>query len=146
MGEDTINKAVETAGLDRKPSRTRNLHLHGYATRVDRNNHLYVYGDEKEDIEKLMIEKPYFAERLDERLDFTRAEVVWAARYEMARTLEDVLARRIRALYLDARAAANMAPEAAKILARELGKDKKWEEAQVKQFTELAKRYYPEDN
>lgn len=46
--------------------------------------------------------------------------LVWAARHEMARTLEDVLARRTRALFLNARAAIEMAARAADLLAREL--------------------------
>jgi glycerol-3-phosphate dehydrogenase len=146
MGEDTINRTVEVAGLEKKSSRTRNLHLHGYAKHVDRSNHLYVYGSEKLDIERLMKQHPDLAERLDERLEFTKAEVVWAARHEMARSLEDVLARRTRALYMDARAAADMAPEAARILARELGKDQQWEKTQVEQFTELAQRYCLEEH
>jgi len=72
------------------------------------------------------------------------AEVVWAAREEMARSVEDVLARRTRALFLDARAAVAMAPETARLLANELGKDDAWIEVEVSQFKELAKQYMME--
>ena len=66
---------------------------------------------------------------------------MWAARYEMARTVEDVLARRTRALFLDARAAIAMAPRVADLLARELGRDEGWRSAQVEAFHELAMGY-----
>ena len=68
-------------------------------------------------------------------------QVVWAARAEMARTVEDVLARRCRALFLDAAAARTMAPQVAAILARELDRDAEWERQQVAEFTALAERY-----
>ena len=61
----------------------------------------------------------------------TGATVTWAARAEMARTVEDVLARRCRALFLDAAAARTMAPQVAAILARELGRDAAWERQQI---------------
>ena len=71
------------------------------------------------------------------------AEVVWAARKEMARTLEDVLARRTRALFLNAEATITMAPEAARILATELQKDQVWVSQQVAGFKALAAQYLP---
>ncbi|MFW6100237.1 MAG: FAD-dependent oxidoreductase [Bacteroidota bacterium] len=145
MGEDTINKVIKVNGMERKPSKTKNLPIHGYLKEVDRNNHLYVYGSDQEAIEKLMEEEPELAERLDRRLDFTKAEVVWAARNEMARTVDDVLARRVRALPLDARAAVDMAPEVARILAEELGKDEQWQKEEVERFTSLANGYFLED-
>lgn len=75
------------------------------------------------------------------QLDFTGAEVVWAVREEMAMTVEDVLARRLRAIFLDARSAIEVAPVVASIMAREMGKDKAWEEAQVNNFITLANGY-----
>jgi glycerol-3-phosphate dehydrogenase len=67
--------------------------------------------------------------------------VLWAARAEMARTVEDVLARRTRALFLNARAAMAMAPETARLLARELGRDEAWQRQQVAGFRKLAEGY-----
>ena len=69
------------------------------------------------------------------------AEVVWAARHEMARTVEDVLARRTRALFLNARAAEAMAPAVARLMAGELGWDTSRETAEVTAFSALAKGY-----
>jgi len=74
-------------------------------------------------------------------LPYCAAEVVWAAREEMARSVEDVLARRTRALFLNARAAIQMAPRVAQILAKELGRDQQWQENQIQLFEELAKGY-----
>ncbi|MCF8335297.1 MAG: glycerol-3-phosphate dehydrogenase/oxidase [Bacteroidales bacterium] len=145
MGEDTVDRAIKVSGLEKKASKTKNLPIHGYLENVNRSNHLYVYGSDRKAIEELMEQEPELTERLDERLDFTKAEVVWAVRNEMARTVDDVLARRVRALPLDARAAVDMAPEVARILARELGKDEQWQKEQVESFTSLANGYYLED-
>ena len=60
---------------------------------------------------------------------------------EMARTVEDVLARRTRALFLNAKAAIRMAARVASILARELGKDELWQVDQVSGFGQTAKGY-----
>ena len=81
------------------------------------------------------------ARALDPDLPATGAEVVWAARHEMARTVEDVLARRLRALFLNARAAMRMAPEVARLLARELRQDETWQRMQVDRFNLVAARY-----
>jgi len=59
----------------------------------------------------------------------------------MARTVEDVLARRTRALLLDARASIEAAPRVAEILAAELGRDASWRDQQVRSYTELARGY-----
>ena len=78
---------------------------------------------------------------LHPRFDFIKAEVVWAIHHEMALTIEDVLARRLRALFLDARAAIDIAPKVASIMAKEMNKDKDWENQQVNDFIELAQNY-----
>ncbi len=74
-------------------------------------------------------------------MPYTEAEVIWAARHEMARTVEDVLARRLRILFLDAKAAMGAAERVAELMAAELGYDDAWIKAQVEDFTKLAKRY-----
>lgn len=142
MGQDTIDKAVILAGLEEKPCITENLSIHGYTKDIDLNDHLYVYGSDAKNIKALIAKSPELGKRLHERLEFTAAEVVWACREEMAQTLDDVLARRVRALYIDARAAEEMAPGVASIMAKELKKDKPWEKQQVDEFSELAKGYY----
>ena len=84
---------------------------------------------------------PSLAAPLHAALPYTGAEVVWAARHEMARTVEDVLARRTRALFLNARAAVAMAPEVARLMAGELGWDASRQAAEVAAFAALAKGY-----
>ena len=87
-------------------------------------------------------ENPAYAEKLSEKFDYTVAEVVWAAREEMARCVDDVLARRVRMLYVDAREASAVAPKVAAVLAAELGHDQQWIDEQVAAFQEIASHYY----
>lgn len=141
MAEDAINKAISLGKLPARTCKTRDLKLHGAVEDYKRNGHLQFYGSDRGKIEELISEKPELGEQLDKRLPFVKAEVIWAVRYEMARTLEDVLARRVRALFLDARAAIDMAPTVARLIAGELGQDEAWEKEQVKIFTVMAKRY-----
>jgi glycerol-3-phosphate dehydrogenase len=88
-----------------------------------------------------MKSEPALAKPLHPRLPYPLAAVVWGARHEQARTLEDILSRRTRALILDARAAIEAAPAAAALLARELGRDEAWAKNQVQEFTRLAEGY-----
>ncbi|HOC17733.1 MAG TPA: glycerol-3-phosphate dehydrogenase/oxidase [Vicinamibacterales bacterium] len=141
MAEDTVNQAVELARLPERPSVTKTLNIHGFHPHAERFGPLSVYGAEALAILDLSRIDPALGERLDPALPYTRAEAVWAARIEMARTVEDVLARRCRALFLNAAAAARMAPEVAAILARELGRDDRWQREQVDAFSALARRY-----
>ena len=67
--------------------------------------------------------------------------VIEAARFEQARTVEDVLSRRTRALLLNAKGSQDMAARVADILAEELGHDAAWKEQQVKVYRELAQGY-----
>ncbi|MCY1719204.1 glycerol-3-phosphate dehydrogenase/oxidase [Prolixibacteraceae bacterium Z1-6] len=142
MGQDTVDKAAILAGLKERPCITENLSIHGYTKNVDLDDHFYVYGSEAKAIKTMIEKNPELGEKLHERLDFTKAEVVWACREEMAVTLDDVLARRVRALYLDARAAEEMAPEVARIMAVELEKNEAWIEQQLLEFGQLVKGYY----
>ena len=101
----------------------------------------FVYGSDGPAVKSLSKQNPAWREILDPKLPYIAAEVVWATRFEMARTIEDVLARRTRALFLDARAAIDMAPAVAKLMAVELGKDEEWEKEQLVSFGKVAKNY-----
>ena len=92
-------------------------------------------------IRKLAESDPALSGLLHPALPYRTAEVVWAVRSEMARTVEDVLARRTRALFLDARAAVAMAPRVAELLAAELGHDAAWQADQVRAFEAVARGY-----
>jgi glycerol-3-phosphate dehydrogenase len=141
MAQDTIDRAIALKKLPKKKCNTENLKLYGAGKVNDTKNHLYVYGSDQSKIEQLMAERPEMNEKLHPRLPFRKAEVIWAVRYEMARTIEDVLARRVRALFLDARAAIDMSPAVAELIAEELGRDEIWKNDQIKEFKKLAQNY-----
>jgi glycerol-3-phosphate dehydrogenase len=141
MAEECVKRAAALAGLPRRPCRTQELRLHGYHSRPTELGDLAVYGSDAEAIRALVTEDAALAVPLHPALPYRAAEVVWAARREMARTVADVLARRTRALFLNARAAVEMAPRVADLLARELGQDRGWATEQVRVFNELARGY-----
>ena len=144
MAQDTVDKAAMVGGLANKKCRTEDMPIHGWLTNVDYNDPLYYYGSDADYMRDLVSDHPELGRRLHPRLPYTPIEIIWSARYEMARTVEDILARRQRALFLDARAAIEIAPEVARILARELEQDESWQKSQVEQFIELARDYYLE--
>ncbi len=141
MAQDTVNKAIAIGKLPNKSCKTINLQIHGAMKSLHKTQHLNLYGSDQDAIQKLIMELPELGAKLHERLPNTKAEIVWAIRYEMARTIEDILARRVRALFLDAKAAIEIAPIVAEILAKELIKDKLWQEQQIKEFTSIANQY-----
>lgn len=141
MAEDCIDNAIKMGGHTFRPSITRSVKLHGYTEEYDHNDHMHVYGSEAAEIKALAAEYPELDKPMHERLPYSWLEVVWAARHEWAHTVADVLSRRTRALILDAAAAVEAAPEAAKVLAKELGKDDAWCAQQVEEFTALAENY-----
>ncbi len=139
MAEDVIDQAERVAGLRHRPAITADLALHGAAFPPGLPEHLQVYGGDAAAIAELGRSHPALAARLHPQLPWQGAEVVWQARHEMARTVEDVLARRTRALVLDARAAIAAAPAVARLLADELHRDQSWAEAQVRCFVQVAR-------
>lgn len=141
MAEDTVNHAITLGKLEERPCVTHNLPIHGYLTGVDPHGDLWVYGADADKIREIANGSEELSRQLHPDLPYIAAEVVWAAREEMARSLEDVLARRTRALFLNAHAAIAMAPQVATLLARELNRDQSWADAEVVRFTELAAQY-----
>jgi len=143
MAEDTVDQAALLAELEERPSETRDLPIHGFHHHADEFGHLAPYGSDAPDIEALARERPELGEAIHPDHPVIAAQVVWAAREEMARTVEDVLSRRTRMLLLDARGAIEAAPRTAELLAAELGRDEEWQESQVTAFRELARGYLP---
>jgi glycerol-3-phosphate dehydrogenase len=144
MGQDTINRACEVASLPKLPSRTLELKIHGWTTNSSiaaASEWERVYGSDLPMLCELSTEDAGLDALLHPRLPFRTREVVWSARHEMARTVEDVLARRTRALFLDARAAIEAAPAVATLLARELDRSDAWREKDLTDFLEVAKGY-----
>jgi glycerol-3-phosphate dehydrogenase len=143
MAEDCVNEAAQLAGLPSRPCVTAALRLHGYVEKSEPADSLSVYGADAANIRALAQREPHLAEPIAREIRYLGAEVEFAAREEMARTVEDVLARRTRALFLDARAAMAMAPRVAAILANVLGRDEPWQADEVRRFTQLAEGYLP---
>jgi len=140
MAEDVINKLIKNSNFKQTKSNTQNLKIHGYKETVNYNNPLYMFGSDEERVLKLA-ESENLEGYLSESLKIIKAQVIWGARFEMARTVEDILARRTRALFLDAKESVRIAPEVAKLLAKEFGYTKEWEENQVRKFNNIAKNY-----
>ncbi|HSI10729.1 MAG TPA: glycerol-3-phosphate dehydrogenase/oxidase [Chthoniobacter sp.] len=138
MAQDCVDQAGTLGDLPDKDCVTHTLNIHGYHTNAANFGSLSFYGSDAPAIRSLAAETPDLARRLDAELPYIEAEVVWAAREEMARTVEDILARRTRALFLNAQAALRMAPRVATLLAEELGKDESWVATQIREFTALA--------
>ena len=143
MAEDTVDQAAILADLEDRECVTDDLHIHGHHANADRFGDLEAYGSDAPRLRELFKEDPAFGEPLHEAFTTRAGEAVWAARFEMARTVEDFLARRTRALILNARAAIQVAPRVAELMAAELGLDGEWRDEQVEAFTELAEGYLP---
>lgn len=141
MAEDCVDQAATLAGLPDQPCVTKTLRIHGALPDSSIFRPLSFYGADATAILKLVSEDAALGELLDAELPYIAAEVLWAARHEMARTVEDVLARRTRALFLNARAALRMAPRVAAILAQELRYNEACSSEQVSAFGKLAASY-----
>ena len=141
MAEDCVDHAATIAELDERPCVTKTLNVHGHHGHAERFGDLSFYGSDAPALLDLMDKQPDLARRLHPSLPVVAAQVVWAARYEMARTVDDVLSRRTRSLLLNARAAVDMAPDVARLMAGELGKDRQWQDGQVAAFNSIAQGY-----
>ncbi|MBI4882661.1 MAG: glycerol-3-phosphate dehydrogenase/oxidase [Actinobacteria bacterium] len=140
MAEDAIDEVVNRLDM-RARCRTRNLPLlgaHDYrdlAQPGTRAAHLgQRYGGLAEEIEALIFGDPSLAEALVPGLPYTRAEAIYAARHEMACSLDDVLTRRTRARLIDRAASLLAAPAVAALLARELEWDADETQQQIEYF------------
>ncbi len=138
MGQDLVDHIEKVLNWPRTSSISKSFKIHGYQQQVDWKDPLYFYGSDAEAIRKKLADKNDW---LSERLRIYRGQVHWAVQYEMARTVEDFLARRTRALFLDAEESMRLAPEVAALMAAPLGKDKAWEEEQVTAFNTIAEKY-----
>ncbi|MBN2616447.1 MAG: glycerol-3-phosphate dehydrogenase/oxidase [Bacteroidales bacterium] len=145
MGEDTLDKAVMVAGLEEKSSVTADMPIHGYVKNINEEDHLHYYGSDASKIKDLIVKDHSLGEKLTERYPYLKAEVVWAVHHEMARTVEDFLARRTRFLLLDARESIKAAPVVAKLMAEALGRRRRWQKEQVEAYTTLAGEYILSD-
>ena len=140
MGEDTVNYFTKVTGRSMSESKSAIQKLHGYTNQPD-EGHMAIYGSDAYLIRMMLKDHPEWREKLHPNYPYTVAEVIWIIRNEMAVKLEDVLSRRFRILLLDARAAIEMAPKVAEIMAKELGMDQNWMDNELKEFTKTANKY-----
>lgn len=144
MAEDTIDKAIALGQQFSAKCITAQVKIHGAEGEKD-TGHFAIYGADASQIRKLMKNEPELAGALHPDYQMVKAEVVWMIRNEMARTVEDVLARRSRMLFLNAAAAAKLAPSVAALMVQELNKNELWATAQLAEFNELVKQYLLKD-
>jgi glycerol-3-phosphate dehydrogenase len=166
MAEECVDRAAKVAGLAEQPSRTKTLAIHGHPTlcapsqlcaglptsresagsgaprRTD-DSEFAEYGSDAGAVNQSVSDTPGGTDSLDKRLPYVSGQVTYAARREMARSVEDVLARRLRALFLDAEAAIAAAPRVAEVLAAEFRRDTIWQKQQIDKFLDVAAGYQP---
>ncbi len=142
MGQEAVDAAAHAGGLPASPSQTETLRIHGFMDDVESlPSWQRGYGADAAAIDELIAQEPDLGALLHPDLPYRRAEVVWAVRHELARTVEDVLSRRTRALALDAQASSAIAEDVAAIMARELNRDDAWQADQVERFSAVARGY-----
>jgi len=138
--------AIHKASMSEKECVTKNLHIHGYKENNDYAAALYYYGTDENGIKDLIKKDSSLAGLIHPSLPYLKAEIIWAVQNEMCMTIEDALARRTRALLLDAKAAIESASLVANMMAKEMGKNENWIKEQIDSFISVAKNYLPTSN
>lgn len=141
MGEELVDKLSEIGNLKMVNSTTSTLKIHGYRENVNFENPHYFYGSDIDLLKDIIDKNPSYGDVISEDLHIIKAQVILAIRNELARNVIDVLARRTRALFLNAKESVRIAPIVADIMAVELNRDKKWKEHQIKTFNTIAQGY-----
>jgi glycerol-3-phosphate dehydrogenase len=140
MAEETIDRAIKAGFLENRKCVTADLNLTNPKA-VDLSDRLHIYGEGSFEIRNMIIENPSLGKQLDPRLPYTAAEIRWVCRHEMPVNVEDILARRTRALLLNALVSQEIAPAVAAIMAQELGHNENWQTMQVELYNTLVKNY-----
>lgn len=141
MAEDVVDHAETVGGLAPRDCVTKRLNIHGYHEHAEQFGELAVYGSDAPEVQAALSARPGYADLVHPALSLRRGEIAWAATREMARTVDDVLARRSRSLLRNARASIEAAPAVADFLAEHLGRDDDWIAQQVRDFTAIAEGY-----
>ncbi len=151
MAEDILEIAIHKAGLEETDPiaigcKTKELPVHGYKKEPDFDAPLYYYGSDEKGIQSIIQTDKTLAQQIHRSLPFIKAEIIWAVRNEMCMKVEDFLARRTRALFLDARSAIESAPLVAEMMAKEMSKIDEWIKNEIDNFNSMAKNYLPATN
>jgi len=146
MAEDVMEIVVHKAGISEKECVTKNLHIHGYRENNNYKAPLYYYGTDEDSVKALIHQDTSLGELIHPSLPYIKAEIIWAVRNEMCMTVEDALARRTRALLLDAKAAMESSLSVAQMMAKEMNKDEDWIKDQINIFSLVASNYLPASN
>jgi glycerol-3-phosphate dehydrogenase len=141
MAEETLDKAIKARILRNGTCITKDLKLNSIPAKIS-SEHLQIYGEQAVEIEKMINDNPALGVPLSPVLPYSKAEIIWICRNEMPVTLEDILARRTRALFLDATASEAIAPEVAWLMAQELGFNDTWQKDQLETYGHLIKSYF----
>ncbi len=144
MGEDMVNMIEKHLNWKKKKTTTASMHIHGYKEEVNWNDPFYFYGSDASALKNRI--NGSANQWISESLKIHPMQVKWAVEFEMARTVEDVLSRRTRALLLNAKESIRICPEVAAIMAKSLGRDEKWIEQEVENYTRLAQQYILKQN
>ena len=141
MAEDTLEHAILVGQLKPASCYTSNIQIHGFHKHTEIFGDLACYGSDAIEIQNIVKHKNELNQKLHPAMDYIKAEVIWAAREEMALNIIDFLSRRSRALLLNAKVAIEIAPVVAELMMNELNKDRKWKKEQIKSFNTLAEKY-----
>jgi glycerol-3-phosphate dehydrogenase len=144
MAEETIDHAAVIAQLEHKNSVTKELNIHGYHQNINLFKNFRTYGSDAAAIQNISSEDISYQKKIHPKMNNYNAEIIWAVRHEMARTVEDFLSRRTRALILNAKVSIEMAPQVAGVMAKELKQDTDWQKDQINKYNEIAHHYFPE--
>lgn len=140
MAEETVDAAIRKGFFEKRKCITSDLRLSASADTYA-SDRLSIYGEGSAEIKKMIAEDPELGKSLHPELPYTKAEIIWICRNEMPYRIEDILARRTRSLFLNARASAECAPEVARLMASEMRHDLKWQQEQVQSYVKLVKNY-----
>ncbi|MHB1177297.1 MAG: glycerol-3-phosphate dehydrogenase/oxidase [Daejeonella sp.] len=140
MSEETVDTVIKVAKLEDRPCITKDLAIHS-STLDSSGSHLSIYGTDKIFIEDLARENPEWNVKLHPAFPNIKAEVIWAVRNEMAFTIEDVLARRLRILFVDVKVAVAVCQVVAELMATEMLKSDQCADEQVRIFKLIASQY-----
>ena len=139
IAEDAVDASISLGGLRKRNCKTKNLRIHGFRKKVDWDDPLHVYGSDSRKLKSYGSHKDN--DSLSKKIFISNSIIHWSVTKEMAMTVEDVLARRTRCLFLDSEESLRIAPQVAKKMAEIMEKDKAWVDEELKKFNTLSKNY-----